>query len=68
MTKKSVIDTARRLLYLRRCAVNDIPHYETQLEQMSREYNLIIDLDNDEVGLGCKSTQRAREPYDSMVW
>lgn len=48
MTKDSS-KTAKRLLYLRRQAINDIKSYESQLKQMSKEYKIDIDLDKDKV-------------------
>jgi len=47
--KKSIIETAKRLLYLRRCEPKDSKNYETQLKAMSKEYGLTIDLENDKV-------------------
>lgn len=48
-SRKSVIETAERLLYLRRCALNDIKGYEKQLETMGKEFDLNIDYENDKV-------------------
>lgn len=45
----TVIETAERLLRYRRCALNDIKNYESQLKEMSLEYKIDVDLTNDKV-------------------
>ena len=45
----SEIQTAERLLRLRRMALDDIKSYESQLKEMSVIYKLDIDLTNDKV-------------------